>query len=129
MLGVEIRDMHPRGFLAFDLREILRCLGSEATDRVWRCQGLDVTGDAAEELEATEEAGTELSGDALLCLADRTTQVIDGQFLGRLPGEVVPSVRIRAIDSTSWEVYGDELCIDRVRAAFKSVRPAQPDAG
>jgi hypothetical protein len=80
MLGVEIHDMHPRGFLSFDLKEILHCLGEDATERVWRCTNLEITGDATPELEAAERADTLISGERLLALAERTNQVIWGDF-------------------------------------------------
>jgi len=44
MVGVEIHDKDPRGFLSFDLKEILHCLGEDATERVWRCTDLEARG-------------------------------------------------------------------------------------
>ena len=129
MPGLEIHDMHPRGFLGFDLKDVLRCLGKDATDRIWRCVNLEVTGEATRELEAVEETGEVLTGERLMSLAERTNQVIWGDFLGRRPGEETESLRISAIDSSFWEVFGDEGCLDKVRAAFRDVRPAPHDAG
>jgi hypothetical protein len=119
--------MHPRGFLAFDLKDILRCLGDDATDRVWRCANLEVTGEAMQELEALERTSANITGDQLLALAERTNQVIWGDFLGRRVSEKEGSIRIRAIDSSFWEVFGDNACLEKVRATFRDVRPAAVD--
>jgi hypothetical protein len=129
MIGVEIHDMHPRGFLSFDLKEILHCLGEDAIERVWRCTNLEVTGDSTPELEAAERADTLISGERLLALAERTHQVIWGDFLGSRPSESTESLRIIAIDSSFWQVFGDEACLAKIRAFFTDVRPAAVDAG
>jgi hypothetical protein len=129
MPGVEIHDKHPRGFLAFDLKEILRCLGHDALDRAWRCVNLECTGEAMEELEALEQSGAAVSGERLLALAERTNQVIWGDFLGRRSGEAADTLRIHAIDGTVWEVFGDDDCLGKVRATFKDVRTASEEAG
>lgn len=97
-------------------------MGDQATGRVWRCANLWVIGHATAELEAAEDSGTVISGPELLSLAERITQVIDGDFMGRRPSEEFDSIRIHAIDSTFWEVFGDEGCLDRVRSAFSDVR-------
>ena len=125
MAGIEIRDRRARGGLAFDLKEILHCLGGEATDRVWRCAHLSVTGEAAPALAAAEESGTRLGGQELLLLAERITQTIDGEFMGRRPDEEFDSLRIHAIDSSFWEVFGDQRCLNRLRSAFGDVRPSR----
>jgi hypothetical protein len=124
MQGVEVHDKDSQGCLAFDLREILLCLGDDATDRVWHCENLWVTGEAFQEFEFVEKAATEIEGSRLLSLAERTAQVIDGDFLGRRRGEKGVSIRIRAVDSSFWEVIGDEACLDKLRAGFRDVRPA-----
>jgi len=125
MTGIEIHDMHPLGYLAFDLKEILCCLGSEVTNRVWRCTGLEVTGEAMEEFEAAENTGERIDAETLASLAARTNQVIWGKFFGRHPQDNFDSLIICAIDSSFWEVFGNDACLDKIRACFTDVRPAR----
>lgn len=84
-----------------------------------------ITGDAAPELHVVEQAGTVLSGQELLSSAERMTQVINGEFVGTRPSEELDTLRIHAVDSSFWEVFGDEGCLNRVRSAFSGVRPSR----
>ncbi|MEQ9490537.1 MAG: hypothetical protein RIM72_16250 [Alphaproteobacteria bacterium] len=127
MNGVEIRDKDPRGFLSFDLEQILECLGDAALRRVWRCTHLECSGEGADALELASEAIDPVDGERLLQLARSVLQVIDGEFAGYLPGQLHVSLRISAIDSSLWEVFGDDVTLNRIRAAFKDVRPIDPD--
>jgi len=125
MNGVEIHDCHRRGYLAFDLKDILRALGQDAKERVWRVEQLECTGEATPELEQIEAASTAVTGEELLALAERTNQIIEGTFLGRLTSENRDSLRIHAVDSTLWEVFGDERCLSHIRDSFLYVRAAK----
>lgn len=125
MHGVEIHDMHPSGYLALDLRDIVECLGSAAEERVWTCKWVECTGEATPELTALSDSGESFAGHRLAALARRVDQVIDGDFLGTQPGETTPTLVIRAVDSSWWEVHGDELCIERIGRRFTDVRPAR----
>jgi hypothetical protein len=129
MNGVEIHDMDPRGFLAFDLREVLACLGEEASCREWTCQGLECAGDGTEDLDEIERESRAISGTRLCDLAGRINQVIWGEFYGRQPHEKNASLIVKAIDSTLWEVFGDEKCLSLVRTRFTSVKPAAYELG
>ena len=125
MRGVEIHDSHPRGHLAFDLEDILKCLGDEALARTWTCSGVECNTEKGRELERLADAGEQVPGRALLELAERTDQVIEGHFRGRRPGEAHDSLIVKAIDSTLWEVFGPDDCLVRIRSAFSDVRPAE----
>lgn len=129
MNGLEIRDMHPQGFLAFDLRDVLGCLSDEALKRTWICNSVECTGEAADELEHVSSSAAPLSGSELLDLSNRIYQVIDGNFYGSLPGEPSATLVIRAIDSTLWEVFGNERCLSLVRLSFNAVKPARYEHG
>lgn len=129
MRGVEIHDTDARGLLAFDLAHIAAALGSAFTARVWTAQHVECTGAAAEALHSHSESGELIVDPALGQLAVEITQVIDGEFFGRLPDEQAPSVIIRAVDSTLWEVFGPSELLAAVSRAFSDVRPARYDAG
>ena len=128
-MGAEIRDADARGFLAFDLRDILACLGAEVTERIWTCEGVDCTGEGVEEIFDVDYRGLAIPGARLVELAGRVLQIIDGTFYGRRPGEDTPSIVVRAVDSTLWEVFGGEECLRKIEDGFSDVRPADPDAG
>jgi hypothetical protein len=100
MNGVEIRDVHPRGFLAFDLKDILSCLSDEAVQRVWTRSSVESTGEVAKELEDLSDGDGSIAGSDLMVLAGRIAQVIWGDFYGSLPGDNSPSLIVKAIDST-----------------------------
>lgn len=124
MDGVEIHDEHPRGYLAFDLKEILGCLRQEVLERTWECCGIESTGVTAGALEALERNPTRVAGYKLVELAEQINQVVWGTFSGRLSSEVTDSLVIKAIDSTLWEVFGSSECLAKVKHAFRDVRPA-----
>jgi hypothetical protein len=128
MRGVELRDMHPRGYLAFDLKDILQCLGDDVLTRTWRCTHLECTGEATRELEEIETGRVEVSGARLLELALRTNQVVWGDFLGRKPNELNLSLILRAIDSSLWEVFGNEDCLRKLSHSFRDVHPTDASA-
>lgn len=127
MDGIEIHDVHPRGYLAFDLKEILGCLRQEVLERTWECRGIESTGETADTLEALENNAARVSGQKLVELAEQINQVIWGNFSGRLSSEVTDSLVIKAIDSSLWEVFGSRACLEKVRHAFCDVRPAGYD--
>jgi hypothetical protein len=123
MNGVEIHDMHPRGYLAFDLKEILVCLKEDALAREWSTASVESTGSAAVALESLED-GAPVSGERLLDLSTGVIQIIWGVFSGRIPGEATDSLVIKAIDSTFWEVFGSPAHLAGIQACFHDVRPA-----
>jgi hypothetical protein len=123
MNGVEIHDMHPRGYLAFDLKEILECLKEDVLARAWNIERVESTGSTADELESIR-SGVSVSGQRLFDLATGITQIIWGTFSGRIPGEGTDSLIIKAIDSTLWEVFGSPACLAKIKARFHDVRPA-----
>lgn len=124
MNGVEIRDLHPNGYLSFDLKDILRCLHTDVIQRLWRADSVECTGEASQPLERLAEAESPISAEELIDIASRTDQVIWGTFKGHLPGESVSSLTIKAIDSSLWEVFGDSTCLTKIQTHFRDVRPA-----
>jgi hypothetical protein len=123
MRGIRIRDMSPKGFLAFDLRDLLRVAGARAVTSQWICSGVWATPKecaAGNPLERFAEARQPVSGRELAAAADQTQQVIDGLFTAVEHGSE-PWLRIEAIDSSCWEVFtSDEELLGRMRATFSA---------
>jgi len=127
MPGIRIRDLAPRGYLAFDLSDILGLLGERAIRSRWRAVAVWATGkervEGQTELEDLAKARSWIEGEHLNRLAhEDVQQVIDGEFSGFDQGSDSPWVIICAVDSTYYEVYSREPgVLQSVRAAFKDV--------
>jgi hypothetical protein len=121
MRGVTITDSTQEGrFLATDLIDILRLLGSQGVNAEWEITGVECVGaGAADELHRLGEARGRVPGGILLKLAAEVTQVIDGVFAGYRNGATHPWVVIRAVDSTAYDVESDdEAVLARIRQHF-----------
>ena len=126
MRGVQIRDMHERGFLAVDLQHILDLFGARTIQSLWRASEVwatgQETGEAAQELEALADGQPFIAGEHLSRLAHRIVQVIDGEFSAFERSSDSPWIIIRAVDSSFYEVFSTEPAVlDRVRASFRKV--------
>ncbi len=142
---VSIHDAHPRGYLDFDLRDVLAALGPKVTDHWWLMTDLDCIGEAAQPLlravEATRGSGVVLSGDELVAAARRIFQTIDATVFAVPPALAAAGdastrgltsadvdydnapLAIVAVDSTSFDVLTrDERDVRRLRARFRDVR-------
>jgi len=128
MNGVEIHDMHPRGYLAFDLQDILFCLRDEVIARTWKAEGVECTGQATPDFALIEENSNVLSGSRLIELSQQVKQIIWGTFTGRLPNEEAGSIVIKAIDSSFWEVFASNENIAKLRPRFNDIRPTRHEA-
>ena len=124
-----MRDADSRGFLTFDLRDVLACLGSDAIERTWRCEGVDCSGEGSDEMFDVEYRRLNVPGRKLIDLSHRILRIIDGTFYGRRPGENVPSIVVRSVDGTSWQVFANDKCLRKIESGFTDVRPARSDAG
>lgn len=112
MRGVTISDTDSRGFLSFDLRDILRLLGSRGLASMWHVRGVEcIGGEAADALHRVSDSGELLDGSRLESLARDITQVIDGEFSGRLPDSQDVWIVIRAVDSSAFDVLTDDESI------------------
>ena len=114
-----ISDRDPTtGALAFDLRDILAPLGRDGERSAWSVRDVEcLGGDAAQELHDASDSMRVLTGSRLIELARAVGQVIEGEFSGRLPGDVADWIVIRAVDSSAFDVYTDQ---EEVLSAFKS---------
>ncbi len=140
---VTVHDSTPEGYLSFDLRDILLCLGNRVQDHVWLVTELDATGAGVQSLcdavEAARGRGIPLSSADLLSAADLIEQTIDATIIGlpmkRYSGSELESIAsaylldspavmwIRAIDSSFFEVMTkDESVVHSLRSRFRDVR-------
>ena len=127
MRGLEIHDgVATTGGLNFDLAEILACLGESLRSSTWRCLNLNYTSRNEQDIPVFHDPPDEarrVTHVEFLRATDQLLQVIDGDFEAIRPGEDAPWLRIRAIDSSWWEVYStDEAALRAVRARFADVR-------
>jgi hypothetical protein len=124
MRGVTITDRkRNEAVLAIDLIDILRLLGPQAEESEWEIGDLECVGaPAAEELQQRAESAVRLPGRTLLRLAAGVPQVIDGVFSGYRRGENDPWVRVRAVDSSAYDVESDdEAVLTRMKQCFREV--------
>ena len=128
MLAVTIHDLHERGFLAFDLIDILRLAESETRASIWECRGVECVGKLADELHSVPDAAGRISGSELLRLAEGVHQVIDGTFKAYRGEEISEWLEIQAVDSTMYVVVtGDNELVGRIREWFRDVRESPGD--
>jgi hypothetical protein len=141
---VAIHDRTPQGFLAFDVKDVLECLGSRIHGYSWLITELDCTGEQAERLcEAVARsggAGVVMSAEELLAASQGFVQTIDATLIG-VPGgrhgpaeldglrrvELFPETRaaivIRVVDSSFVEVMTKDLDdVRSLKACFQDVR-------
>jgi hypothetical protein len=127
LLVATIHDMEPRGFLAFDLIDILNCFGSTIHGYEWTVTGLDCTGTEAQllcdQLEKAGELGAHLTTEELQTAARNFGQTIEGTFVGVPAQGIKDQVVIRAVDSSYFEVTTrDPQKLAALQTCFKDVR-------
>lgn len=107
MAGIRIHDRTDDDELAFDLAQLLECLGPKAELSRWECSVDECIAEdgARPELEDAYNAPAGVPGPEFVRLASETLQVIDGVFAAFHPGERQPWLRLEAIDSTYWEAF------------------------
>jgi len=123
MPAIRIRDLDGSG-LAFDLTELLQVLGSEVLSSRWHCvvEQYVPTDGARASLADEYESPSGVVGSALVGLAAETRQIIDGRFETFRPGEKEPWLRLKAIDSTFWEVSAPNASdLTKFRHRFRDV--------
>jgi hypothetical protein len=135
MAKLEIWDLHERGYLAFDLRDLMRLLAPRSLAALWtvvcpensEVEALEATGEGGVELERLAKKGAQITGTELAAIAERTNQVIWGEFVGSLPSNEQWIV-IRAFDSTFYEIItADDAVLDTLQATFRDIRLPKPD--
>lgn len=127
--------------LSVGLKDLLRLLAPRSLAADWTVstvkssrpgyEWFDATGEGGARLEALAQDNQHLSGADLAALAEKTRQVIWGEFVGSAPTRPDRTwVIIRAIDSTYYEIEtDDEVVLDKVRSTYSDVRAADARFG
>ncbi len=144
---LSIHDRSPDGFLSFDLKDILLCLGPSIRDYSWLITELDCIGEDAERIGESVEKnkkGLNISADDLVEVSQRIHQTIDATIIGTRRKEDLDSLRngftglehfpqdkteviIRAIDSSFFEVITkNQEHVRRLEKCFKNIREENP---
>jgi hypothetical protein len=120
--------------LALDLRDLLRLLAPRSLEANWIVttvksskhghEWFEATGEGGEQLEELAQDNARLSGSDLAALAEKTQQVIWGEFVGSGPMQSDKAwVTIRAVDSTFYEIdTDDETVLSKISSTCKDVR-------
>jgi hypothetical protein len=120
MKTLRISDLAERGYLAFDLNDLLEVLGERSGAARWVCcveWCIPLEDNSAIQLEEQYNNPEGMSGALLLTLAKQTRQVIDGVF--EAFEEASLWVKLVAVDSTYWEITADDDLLDRFRLRFR----------
>ena len=113
------------GLASVTLLDLLREVKGALGQLEWVVYSLEVLGIGADKIYEIERRRARISTAELEHLAATLDQVIDGDFVAYKGDSVEPIVRIRAVDSTSWDVSTDEHDIlERVRRSFKHIYEA-----
>lgn len=136
MTSVRIYDLQERGLVA-ELRDLLRLLSPQSLRAHWMIstvkssipghEWFDATGGGGEKLEVLAHNNAKISGANLAALAEKTRQIVWGEFIGSLPLE--PShtwVIIRVADGTFYEIEtNDEAVLHKIGSTYKDVRAGE----
>ena len=95
---------------------------------MWTWQDVDCTGEGVDEFFEAVYQRQAIPGSRPIELSRRVL-ISDGIFYGRHPGEDAPSIVIKSVDSTLWEVFGSDESLRKIESGFTNVRPASPGAG
>jgi hypothetical protein len=141
---VTVHDLAPQGYLAFDLRDILCCLGPVLYSYSWLITELDCTGAEtepfAQAVARNREQGLVLSAEEFWSAAQKIQQTIDATAIGipkkayssqelnglrdiwRFP-ETQAQLVIRAVDSSYFEIMTkDYHTVHLMKQCFKDVQ-------
>ena len=130
MQGIKIEDSnqgeHGR-YLNFDLKEILLPVRNYVLDSNWRCNNVECIGQNSVQLHKLSDETSIISGDELLWIVSGIQQTIDGEFEA-FRGEKIPWLLVKAIDSSYFEVWSDNLAVlETVKSNFRKVTDLYTD--
>lgn len=123
--------------LALDLTDLLRLLAPRSLEERWVVstvkssipgdEWFEATGEGGERLEGLAQQDGQLSGSDLAALAEKTRQVIWGEFVCLASTQSdKPWVIIRAVDSTFYEIDSDDdAVLNKISSTYKDVRTGE----
>lgn len=136
MTAIRVYDLKD-SVLALDLIDLLRLLAPRSLEVRWVVstvksaqpghEWFEATGEGGELLERLAQEDGQLSGFDLAALAERTRQVIWGEFVGSDPAQSdKPWVTIRAVDSTFYEIDSDDKTVlNKISSTYKDLRTGE----
>jgi hypothetical protein len=126
MRTITISDKTTTGVLSFDLRDLLQLIGELTTHLQWVVMDhVECTGPRANDLEGLGASGGRVGMRELMIIAMGIEQVIEGEFHGYEAEQSSPTILLRAVDSSSWDIAStnDEL-LELFRKRFTEVYEA-----
>lgn len=136
MTTLRVYDLNQH-VLALDLRDLLRLLAPRSLEGRWVVstvkssisgdEWFEATGEGGERLEGLAQQDGQLSGSDLAALAEKTRQVIWGEFVCLASTQSdKPWVIIRAVDSTFYEIDSDDdAVLNKISSTYKDVRTGE----
>ncbi len=127
--AVRIGVQGDRGWLGFDLREVMAAVGPQDALRwfmshaQFNCNVGSVwpEGNLATEAKSREGLGLPLDWTTMSALAEACRQIIDARFVG-YDDQSEPHLMLEAVDSSYWVVWATNTAvIDSVRRVFTAV--------
>jgi hypothetical protein len=124
--------------LSFDLSDLLRLLAPRSVRATWVIstvkssdpdrEWFEATGEGGEQLEILAREKAVIPGLKLSTLAEKTRQIIWGEFVASLSGHPEEKwMTIRAIDSMFYEITtSDEVVLRKLKSTLEDVRQADP---
>ena len=107
--------------LSFDLSDLL-VLIPPSIDRSWKVEYVECYGPSADQLHAFGINSTRMSDRQFHQVAAGIDQTIDGEFRAFLQSSESPSIVIRAMDNTLFEVLTDDpVLIEAIKGRFNDV--------
>jgi hypothetical protein len=128
--GVTFPSRRAHGAPEVKLGDIFDVLGINPDAFRWTVTGLELAGSppSLAKLEELSDPSREFSPSTLRWLADPDVQIIDGTLAAYLPGHGEPKLKIRAADSTYWDVETDDFAVlDRIRTRITGVEDIPVD--
>jgi hypothetical protein len=133
MKAIELWDATDGVFLT--LGQVLAQLPERATLATWDLVNyIDPTGEeffetggnGTDDFDRIANTGTRITGDELIAMAQRSSQVIWATFHGRDSGEAAPWISMHAIDSSFWRIEtSDTATRQKLMKSFRDVRLKQ----